>query len=65
MKRLNIALVVLFVGLSGCATNKPTPKLCKVTIAEPSKAELNMANKKQPKKGCHKRKRLWSQLGIN
>ena len=65
MKRLNIALMALFVGFAGCASSKPEPKICKVTIPEPSQAEIDKANAKQPKRGCVKRKTLWSQLGIN
>ena len=65
MKVLNIALLALLVGLAGCANSKPEPKICKVTIPEPSQAEIEKANASQPKRGCHKRKTLWSQLGIN
>jgi len=65
VKKINIALMALFVGLAGCANSKPEPKICKVTIAEPSQAELNKANATQPKRACHKRETLWSQFGIN
>ncbi len=64
MKKLNIALMALFVGLTGCATSKPQPKVCTANIPDPAKTEINKTNTVIPKKACHKRKQLWSQFGI-
>ena len=65
MKKLNIIIMVLFVGLAGCVSNKPQPKVCAASISDSAKTEINKTNMVTLKMGCYKRKRLWSQFGIN
>ena len=57
MKKINLTLLIFLITLSACSLNKPTPKLCTVTIADPAK-KISQNSK------CIKRKTLWSQFGI-
>jgi len=66
MKFVNLILVILFVGLLGCTkqSDLSTCNVCKVTIPEPTKAQLEASKAQAPKRACRKRKTLWRQLGI-
>jgi len=66
MKIANLIFMILFVGLLGCTkqTDLSTCNVCKATIAEPTNAQLAASKAETKVKKCHKRKHLWSQLGI-